>query len=351
MPLVPVAATPLTDGHTALYEPPPPPPEGSRRRDLWLWLVLVALVLAAAAAAAYYLLTAPTQVTVPSVVGKQLKTARPALQKAGLKVAINYRRSQRQSGLVLGESPPGGSQADPGSTVKLTVSRGPGAVAVPQVRGFRLNRAEAAIRRAGLKVGKVQQINEAQYPAGSVSSTSPIAGQPVAPGTQVNLFVSAGPAKKTVPNVTGDTESAARAALTSAGFAVNPVTVTSKQSPGTVVSQNPSGGTQAAPGSLVTINIAKAAPPPPTTTNVPNVTGLAVAAAKSALTAAGLTVTVVNQAVTNKSQNATVLSQSPAGGTSVKKGSMVMIVVGRYKKPPTHTTSTTSTNPGPPGFP
>ena len=352
MPLVPVAAMPPTDGHTTLQPPPPLPPERSRRRDLWLWLVLVALVLAAAGAAAYYLLTAPTQVAVPSVVGKQLKVAKPALQTAGFKVAIGYRRSQHRSGLVLSESPPGGSQADAGSTVKLTVSRGPGTVTVPQVRGLTLRRAEAAIRRAGLNLGKVQSINDSQYPAGEVSSSSPIAGQPVPPGTKIDLFVSAGPAKKAVPNVIGDTASAARAALSAAGFSVHSMTVTSKQPAGTVISQSPQGGTQAAPGSLVSIEVAKAPPPPPPkTTKVPDVTGGTAAAARSALTAAGFTVTVIHQAVTDKSQNGTVLSQSPAGGSSAQKGSTVTIVVGRYKKPPTHTTPTTSTNPGPPAIP
>jgi serine/threonine-protein kinase len=349
---VAAAAVPATDGHTAFQPPPPPPPVRGRRRDLWLWLVLVALVLAAAGAAAYYLLTAPTQVAVPSVVGKQLRAAQPALQRAGFKVALSYRRSQRRSGLVLNESPSGGSQADAGSTVKLTVSRGPGTVTVPQVRGFTLHRAEAAISRAGLKLGKVQSINDSQYPAGEVSSSSPIAGQPVPPGTKVNLFVSAGPAKRAVPTVIGDTASAARAALTAAGFAVQSMTVTSKQSAGTVISESPQAGTQAAPGSLVTIEIAKAPPPPPpTTTKVPTVTGDTAAAAKSALRTAGFTVSVITQTVTSKSQDRTVISQSPSGGSKAQRGSTVTIVVGRYKKPPTHTTPTTPTNPGPPAIP
>jgi serine/threonine-protein kinase len=227
--------------------------------------------------------------------------------------------------------------------VTLTVSKGRGTVIVPQVQGFTLARAEAAIRKARLRVGKVQSINDTQYPPGEVSSTSPFAGQPEPPGTPVNLFVSAGPAKKTVPNVTGQTESAATSALKAAGFTVNPVTTISSQPPGTVVSQSPAPGTQAAPGSVVTIDVAKAAPPPPTAT-VPSVSGDTVAAARSALKAAGFTVAVTFQTVTSKSQDGVVLSQSPAAGSSAKKGSTVTIVVGRYKKQ-THTTPTTPTTP------
>ncbi len=341
----PVPVPLASDGHTTM-QPPAEPPIGRRRRDLWLWLGLVALLLAAAGAAAYYLLTAPTQVAVPSVVGKQLSVAKPALQRAGFKVSLSYHRSPKPSGLVLTENPSAGTQADEGSTVTLTVSKGPGTVTVPQVRGFTLVRAQAAIRKAGLKVGKVQSINDSQYPAGEVSSTSPIAGQPLPPGSTVNLFVSAGPSNKTVPNVTGQMEPSARAALTSAGFSVQVLTTNSKQTPGTVISQSPAAGSQVAPGSLVTITVAKSAPP--TTTNVPSVTGDTVAAARSVLTAAGFTVTQTTQTVTSKSQNGIVLSQSPSGGSNAKKGSTVTIVVGHYKKQSTHTTPTTPTNPGGP---
>ena len=341
------ALVPAGDGHTMMQPlPPGPPPPTRRRRDAWLWVTLVVLLLLAAGAAAYYLLSTTTQTTIPRVVGKQVSVATPALQHAGFKVRFTYHHSHRRSGIVLGESPAGGSQADPGSTVTLTVSRGRGRVTVPQVQGFTLTAAEAAIRKAGLRVGKVQSVNESQFPAGEVSSTSPFGGQPEPPGTRINLFVSAGPAKKTVPNVTGETESTAESTLRAQGFTVQPVFTISKQTPGTVISQTPVGNTQAAPGSVVTIDIAKAAPPPSKAT-VPNVTGDTVAAARSALTAAGFVVVVSPQTVSNKSQDGVVLSQSPAGDSSAKKGSTVTIVVGHYKKQ-THTTPTTSTNNPPP---
>lgn len=340
---------PAGDGHTMMQPlPPGPPPPARRRRDVWLWVVLVALLLAAAGAAAYYLLSTTTEVTVPRVVGKQFSVARPALLHAGLKVRIKYHHSHRHAGVVLGESPAGGSQADPGSTVTLTVSRRRGMVTVPQVQGFTVAAAEAAIHKAGLQVGKVQSVNDSQFPPGEVSSTSPFGGQPEPRETRINLFVSAGPAKKTVPNVTGETESNAESTLKGLGFTVQPVFTISKQTPGTVISQTPAGNTQAAPGSVVTINIAKAPPPPPpSTTTVPNVTGDTVAAARSALTAAGFTVVVSPQTVSTKSQDGIVLSQSPAGNASAKKGSTVTIVVGHFKKQ-THTTPTTSTNNPPP---
>jgi serine/threonine-protein kinase len=303
---------------------------------------LLALLVAAAAAAAVYLLTAPSQTTVPAVVGRQVSAATTTLKRAGFKVTIRHARSTRAAGIVLRQDPSSGSQANQGSTVHLTVSAGPGSVTVPQVQGKPLNQAESIIRHHGLKVGKVQYVQNSAVVAGDVSSTSPFAGQPVAPGTTVKLFVSSGPATKNVPDVTGESEATARATLQSAGFSVTATIRTTTSAPaGTVVGQNPQGGTQATPGSTVIIIVAQK-PPPPAEVTVPSVTGQSEAQAKSALSAAGFNVSVTTQTTKSKSKNGIVLSQTPAGGTKAKKGTAVTIVVGSYKQTTTPTTPTTT---------
>jgi serine/threonine-protein kinase len=112
---------------------------------------------------------------------------------------------------------------------------------------------------------------------------------------------------------------------------------------GSVISQNPVGGTQLASGSTVSLVIAKA----PTTASVPSVTGQTASAATSSLKAAGFNVTQTTQNTAKKHQDGKVLSQSPSGGTSAKKGSSITIVVGHYVAPtpttPTTTTPTTTT--------
>ncbi len=332
------------DGRQLAEEPPPPPPEQRRRRDLWLWLGLLALLIAAAAAAAVFLLTAPNQTGVPAVVGKQVRVATTTLRQAGFKVSVRRARSARAAGIVLNQNPASGSQANPGSTIHLTVSAGPQSVKVPDLRGKPLAEAEVLIRQARFKVGKVQQVTDTSVPAGDVSSTSPFAGEPEPPGTAINVFVSTGPPLKTVPSVTGQTEASARATLESAGFSVASSTTTTNSAPaGTVISQSPAGNAQATPGSTVSIVVAQK-PPPPATATVPAVTGDAEAQARSAIGAAGFSVNVTTQTVTDKSKNGIVLSQNPSGGTKLKKGATVTIVVGNYKQPTT-TTTTTGTTP------
>jgi serine/threonine-protein kinase len=154
----------------------------------------------------------------------------------------------------------------------------------------------------------------------------------------VTLFVSSGPPKKQIPDVTGQTESAARAQLTNAGFTVTSTMQTSNTAtPGNVLSQSPAGGTSATPGSTVNIVVAQA----PKKLSVPTVTGQKESNATKALTQAGFTVVHQQQTVTDPTQDGTVIKQTPAGGKKVKPGSTVTIIVGHLGS--TSSSSTTST--------
>jgi serine/threonine-protein kinase len=208
------------------------------------------------------------------------------------------------------------------------------------VIGEPLAQAKRTIRAARLGIGRIIRQSSSQFAAGEVINTSPFAGQTPPVGTKVDLFVSTGPAKVAVPDVTNKTTSQAEATLTSAGFKVTPVPqASSTATPNTVISQSPSGGTPEVPGSTVTIFVAKA----PTAT-VPDVKGETAAAASSKLKQAGFTVVQQPKNVTDKSQNGIVLNQSPSHGTA-KKGSTVTITVGHYvaSPPPSTTPSTTPT--------
>jgi serine/threonine-protein kinase len=164
-------------------------------------------------------------------------------------------------------------------------------------------------------------------------------GYPLPAGSGVTLYVSSGKPKVTIPDVTGQPEATARSNLTKQGFAVVSVTQSSNTAtPGNVISENPPGGSPAAPGSTITITVATA----PTTVQVPSVVGKSLAAATSTLVGAGLKVSSQTQAVTKPRKDGQVLSQSPQSG-KVKKGSTVTLVVGKYTAPPTPTTPTGTT--------
>ncbi|HZU61486.1 MAG TPA: Stk1 family PASTA domain-containing Ser/Thr kinase [Solirubrobacteraceae bacterium] len=330
------------------------PPDGStdpeqerERRRRWLWLAaLLALLALLGAGAAVYFLTRPAKVPVPNVIGKPINIARTILQNDGLLVSVVPEPSQQPAGHVIGEIPSGGTSVHSGSTVSLTVSTGPGDVAVPStIVGDTLAQARKALRKSSLKVGNIIHRASGQFPAGQVINTSPQPGQSVAAGSSVTLFVSTGPAKVSVPNVTGENLGQAKSDLHAAGFDnVNATTQTSTAGPpGDVISQSPTPGTLVVPSST-TINLVVAKAPKSTPTKtVPNVKGQSASSAAGQLQSDGFTVVQKPRTVTNPSKNGVVLSQSPGGGTNAPKGSTVTLIVGQYTSP-TSTTTTTSTS-------
>ncbi|MGA9860059.1 MAG: PASTA domain-containing protein, partial [Solirubrobacteraceae bacterium] len=317
-----------------------------RRRSPWVpwaWALLVALLLAGGGVAAYLAIQAnkTKQIIVPTVTGDQVNTARTVLQGDGFAVAVINVPNPRPAGIVIGEAPNAGSKADKGSTVTLTVSRGPANVPVPSVEGLSAAAATRRLHRTGLKVGNVIRRSSTQFPTGQVIGTNPGVATTVAPGTLVTLIVSSGQPLKTVPNVTGETQAAATSDLTKAGFQVNQKTQPSSSATvGNVTSQTPAGNATAPQGSTVTITVASA----PSTTNVPGVTGDTAAAAVGALTGAGFNVVQVTQNVSVASQDGTVIKQNPKANATAKKGSTVTITIGHYLAGTSTTTSTTTTS-------
>jgi serine/threonine-protein kinase len=328
-----------SDGNgTAMVIEEPPPPEHDHG-PRWPWVALLIALLIAGGAVAAYLLTRPVKRVVPNVVNETLSTASTVLQNDGFAVSTINIPSVHKAGIVFRQSPDPLTKVDEGSTVTLTVSSGPGNVPVPSLKDLSLARAKRTLRRAQLKPGRVVRESSDQIAKNNVIETDPSAGTSVPVATQVTIFVSSGPATRPVPDVRGQSEADARAALARAGFAVNTSSQTSSTaSPGTVISQTPGPGTQLPPNSTVQLVIARA----PTTASVPNVTGQTASAATAALRAAGFGVAQTSKDVRDQAKDGVVLSQSPHGNNQANKGSTVTIVVGHFKAP-THTTTTTGT--------
>jgi len=129
-----------------------------------------------------------------------------------------------------------------------------------------------------------------------------------------------------VPNVVGLDLAQATSTLTAAGFSVSSSSVDSIKPSGTVVTQSPAGGSSAARGTTVHLEISTGVA---ATATVPGVTGQSVGAAQAALQGAGFVVSIIDKIVTNPSQYDVVLSQSPGAGSTAKQGSVVKITVGR----------------------
>ena len=326
---------------SALPPPPPVAPVRERGPRRWPWVVL-ALLVALGIGVGIWALLQNSRVTVPDQTGKQESAATVDLANRGFEVKVHRRESGSPVGQVIGQSPEAGTKVDKGSTVTLQVSSGPGTAQVPLLTGLKQAEAIKALNRRGLQADVTSQ-HSATVPKGEVIRTSPADGEVVPKGFHVNLVVSSGPQQVKVPDVTNLTTAAAHSQLHNAGLEFNDDQVTSDQPKGTVIAQDPAGGTTVNKGSSVTLTISKG----PDTAPVPNVSGQGQTPdqATSTLQGAGFKVQVKEIPTKDQTQDGKVIRQRPQPGTQLKKGRTVVIYVGNFQQ------TTNPQNPGTPAEP
>jgi beta-lactam-binding protein with PASTA domain len=276
---------------------------------------------AAASGTAVYIVVSLGQPIVPDVTGQAQAAAEAAITAASFTVGtVTTAHSDTvAAGLVISQSPTSGTAAASGTAVSIVVSLG--MPVIPDVVGQAQAAAEAAITAASFTVGAVTTAHSDTVTAGNVISQSPTSGTAAASGTAVSIVVSLG--QPIVPDVTGQAQAVAEAAITAASFTVGAVTTAHSDTvaAGNVISQSPVGGTAATSGTAVNIVVSLGQP------IVPDVTGQAQAAAEAAITAASFTVGTVTTAHSDTVTAGNVISQSPPSGTAAASGTAVSIVV------------------------
>jgi eukaryotic-like serine/threonine-protein kinase len=322
--------------------------DGKGGRDgspIWPWLVGLLVLLLVGGGIAAYLLTRPSKVSVPPVIGLSLPLAQSKLDALNLNPSvINETSTAYPANTVILQVPANGTRVKSGSTVTLTVSSGAGSVQVPPVVSLTKKQAIAALKQAGLKVSRIVTQSGSGVAQNDAIDTSPSAGVTVSRGSGVVLTVSSGTA---LPNVVGDTLAAAQQALT--GFTVHTTQqVSATAAVGTVLSQSPAANTPVASNATVTLTVAQA----PKTATVPDVVGYTASGAASTLQAAGFNVVELPETVSDPSEVGDVVRQRPQPQTTHMKGSNVTIIIGQAATtttttpPPTNTTTTTTTTTG-----
>lgn len=202
--------------------------------------------------------------------------------------------------------------------------------AVPDVKGKTADQASRAIAAAGFKPGAVRYDENAEGAAGAVIAQEPAAGERAADGSTVLLTV-AGPAPVQVPSIVGLTRQAATAMLVTLGLDLGDVIESYEPTApaGQLVQQEPPAGTVVPKGTLLKAVASKGPQPVETSgsgkVKVPAVKGLKLDVAKSKISAAGLKWKYVTGAGDGMTDHGYVYKQSPAGGTTVAKGSVVTI--------------------------
>ncbi|AWB90773.1 Stk1 family PASTA domain-containing Ser/Thr kinase [Aeromicrobium chenweiae] len=192
--------------------------------------------------------------------------------------------------------------------------------AVVDVRGQSVPDATTVLENAGFVVGDTTEQSSSDVDEGDVIETDPRAGTKVDEGSTVSLIVSSGPDQVEIPNLVRYSYSDAKALLEGKGLTVKKETQDSTEAKDTVLNTNPPAGTPVDVGSSVTLIVSKGQ------VEVPNVVGMDVEDAKSALEDVGLKSQVTEDPNSTSPENQ-ITAQSVGGGTMVSPGSTIRLTV------------------------
>jgi serine/threonine-protein kinase len=290
----------------------------ANRRTGRLLVLFTFLAVFASAGSGWWFATGPGgAASVPELSGRSLEVAIAALEPIGLKVVEQQEHSLLVPiGFVTRTDPPAGSQVSKQSEITVFVSLGPKQVLVPEVPDADLSEAQALLTASELEPGVVTSFFST-VAAGKVIAFSLASGTETNQGTVIDIQISLGE----LPDVRNNGAEQAKQELQALGVVVTESLVFSDEvSKGLVVAMVPESDPLKEGGS-VRLDVSKG----PEFATLPNMVGETVAAAKRALEALGLAVTVDTDQLTSSYGVVKVARQSPAPGQKVRVGSTVTV--------------------------
>ena len=199
-------------------------------------------------------------IKVPDLKGHTLEEAQSALNALGLGIqnAGTTSSDTYPKGQIVSQTPDDGSMVEAHTTIEVIVSSGQGEVAISSVVGKDETTAYNTLSNAGFVPVK-EYAYDNKVEQGIVISQSPDGGALGKEGDSVKIVISRGPESAagttgiSVPKITGQTEEAARAALTAAGLTAGNVTSAYSDTvpEGQIISQSPAEGSAAEEGAAV----------------------------------------------------------------------------------------------------
>ncbi|PWI16709.1 Stk1 family PASTA domain-containing Ser/Thr kinase [Streptomyces sp. Act143] len=265
---------------------------------------------------------ADDKVPVPTFIGETQDNAKKMATNSDLQLSFTKKECEDQpKGNICDQNPKAGTEVDKKSTVELVVSTGAPKITVPDVEGAQFEQAKSDLEGKGFKVEK--KTEESERTPGVVISQDPEGGTEKEKGTTITLTVAKEVAKSTVPDVAGKSCEEAKALMTQNNLTGNCVTDTETDDPNLVnkvISTDPGIGNSVDKNSTVTIHIGKAAENQQV--QIPqDIQGKKLNDVRNTLQGLGLQVQVQG----SQDGNATVVTSSPAPGSTVNKGDTVTL--------------------------
>lgn len=211
-------------------------------------------------------------------------------------------------------------------------------VSVPDLKGKTIAEATTSLTNVQLVLGQQDAKADDNAPKGTIISQDPAAGENIEQGQAINVTISSGKEQTTVPDLVDLARvDDARIALTDARLILGKQTEVDSDKPeGTIVSQSVSPNSSVDVGTRVDVEISSGK------VSVPDVVNKTKTQARNDLINAGFQVQITYEA-TDVEAPGTVLAQTPAAKTMVKKGTTVTITVAQALPTPSPTPTPTAT--------
>ncbi|HET9308011.1 MAG TPA: PASTA domain-containing protein [Candidatus Sulfotelmatobacter sp.] len=198
------------------------------------------------------------EVAVPALVGMSPVDAERTAQGLGLQMSIErqYYSPQIAEGKIMSQLPLPGTKVRHGWQVRVAQSLGPTRVAIPDVTGQSEHAAELNIRRRGLDVASMAEVEEPGIPADQVIAQNPRADATQVLAPKISLLVTA-PAETqafVMPSFVGQPLGSVSRTLQDAGFRLGNVSMAAVEAPAAdaaVTSPAPETPAQPSPASIV----------------------------------------------------------------------------------------------------
>ena len=169
------------------------------------------------------------EVAVPPLVGLTPAEAERAVSVLGLQMSIErqYYSPQVPEGRLMSQLPLPGTKVRRGWQVRVAQSLGPTRVAVPDVTGQSEHAAELNIKRRGLDISSLAQVDLSGIPADQVLAQNPTANATQVVSPKINILVSSGPEPQAyvMPSFIGQPLGSASRTLQDSGFRLGNVSV------------------------------------------------------------------------------------------------------------------------------
>jgi beta-lactam-binding protein with PASTA domain len=197
-------------------------------RFAMLALVMVVVALVSALTAMRFAIHGQ-EVQVPAIVGLTPPEAEHAVAGLGLQIEVErqYYSAQIPEGRIMTQLPLAGAKVRRGWQVRVAQSMGPQRVSIPDVTNQSERAAELNIRRRGLEVSSIAEMQVPGTPADQVLAQSPPANasQVAAPKTGLLVTIAADPSSYVMPSFIGQPLGSASRILQDAGFKLGNVSV------------------------------------------------------------------------------------------------------------------------------